>query len=314
MPGVTTRGSLFGRIYMQLMSWVSYTPTFVVLTYKRIVSNTSTRSLALDKAQPRPWGGAEGVGQILQSWEPSGKSVCPCCSVRAAHVGCPCWCSTRLDREAFGCRDWKSSRRRLCHPTVCFIGCSLALTPAKVFFPWCIFRNCPWFHRLKLGYHQAISLNSARKDKPDWDKVKFEHQRTIVLNPEMERQIWYDVYLVYLNCSCTSIIHYSIVVHRAYWDDESTDLELDFPSTAGKVRRGFLLCEPMFKLTGFSTSLFLGEIWDWVGQSSSIETDSLSLPMHVTVKSQFNSRTLARPLLLCIFQHLGLCRMTTAVP
>lgn len=57
MPGVTTRGTLFGRIYMQLVSWVSYTPTFVVLTY----SNTSTRSLALDKAQPLPWG-SRGYG------------------------------------------------------------------------------------------------------------------------------------------------------------------------------------------------------------------------------------------------------------
>lgn len=66
MPSVTTRDTLFGRIiYMQLVSWVYYTPTFVVLTYKCIVIH-----------RPGPWrsikpnlflGGAEGVGQILRS-------------------------------------------------------------------------------------------------------------------------------------------------------------------------------------------------------------------------------------------------------
>lgn len=66
MPSVTTRDTLFGRIiYMQLVSWVYYTPTFVVLAYKCIVIH-----------RPGPWrsikpnlflGGAEGVGQILRS-------------------------------------------------------------------------------------------------------------------------------------------------------------------------------------------------------------------------------------------------------
>lgn len=88
----------------------------------------------------------------------------------------------------------------------------------------------------------------------------FEHQGTIVLCPDMEGHLGACTIKkmgLFLNypCTCTD----SVLGHRTHWDNESTDLEPDFPSTADKLRTAFLHCEPMFRLTGYSASLLQGE-------------------------------------------------------
>lgn len=184
---------------MQLVLWVSYPPTPVVLTYMYIVITSSFR-------EPRVW--ARFCDHESQAANPFAHAAA--CTLHTWVA--PCWCSTRLVREAFGCRDWKSSRPRLCYATSCFIGCSLALTPAEVFFLH--ISQFSSVSQAETGI-SSIPISASAKDKPTGIK-----RTTSIKERSFYIRIWkgqIGKMSMYFYCTCT-FIH----GHRTHWDDEST--------------------------------------------------------------------------------------------